>query len=386
MADRNYNLDNHCKSDKKKWWVTGLALVLGGVFLAAACTQGFKTVNPWGWFDKEEQKQEQEDKKDGGILGEEDEANVASPMSFEYRKLAVEEYGDYGIMPLADTAFTLTVSYTAGIAHTATDYAVKWKSGASGQWGNGKTVTDYVTVTPTSDGALTATITVKKAFGEQVEVVVSNRANPSATKTATVDYAKRMTGFTESKWNISDVELPAVYNSADTTSTTTSPIALNVTQKYASVYTVADTFEMTVVGKLNDSFVSAFTAYAKTTNYYKNNATVKAAIDGMSSASLTPDCSTLDFTKFFVVMGGFCSSWRNLTTDATARTAMASLVAGYMGSDSNAWRTPFFVVTFTFTGSYSTFTKNVHFGYSSGAFGSIATSSDMTLNKSGFVA
>lgn len=41
---------------------------------------------------------------------------------------------------------------------------------ASSAWATGKTVTDYVTVTPTANGALTANVECIKDFGEQIKV------------------------------------------------------------------------------------------------------------------------------------------------------------------------------------------------------------------------
>ena len=52
--------------------------------------------------------------------------------------------------------------------------------------------TGLVTVTPTSDGALTATVECLQAFGEQIYVVVASRDYADVTAKCTVDYKKRV--------------------------------------------------------------------------------------------------------------------------------------------------------------------------------------------------
>ena len=82
---------------------------------------------------------------------------------------------------------------------TAANQNVDWSVSfvnPSSSWASGKTVTDYVTVTPISDGALTATVQCLKAFGEQIKITVTSRANEYATAECTVDYARRITDFT----------------------------------------------------------------------------------------------------------------------------------------------------------------------------------------------
>ena len=74
------------------------------------------------------------------------------------------------------------------------DWSVEWKN-ASSAWATGKNVTDYVTVTPKSDGAATATIACKQSFSEQIILTCSSRYAPDTKDTATIDYMKKVTGF-----------------------------------------------------------------------------------------------------------------------------------------------------------------------------------------------
>lgn len=107
-------------------------------------------------------------------------------------KIAPENYGEYGISPMADTAYQLTATITP---ENATNKAVDWTIAfvnAESEWATGKTVTDYVTVTPTADGALTANVECLQAFGEQVRVTVTSRDNTAVKANATVDYTEKL--------------------------------------------------------------------------------------------------------------------------------------------------------------------------------------------------
>ena len=107
-------------------------------------------------------------------------------------KIAPENYDEYGISPMAETAYQLTATITP---ENATNKAVDWTIAfvnAESEWATGKTVTDYVTVTPTADGALTANVECLQAFGEQVRVTVTSRDNTAVKANATVDYTEKL--------------------------------------------------------------------------------------------------------------------------------------------------------------------------------------------------
>ena len=84
--------------------------------------------------------------------------------------------------PLAASA-PKTFSVNLAVTVTPTTAAAKpldWTVdfvNADSEWASGKTVTDYVTVMPTVDGAKTATVTCLKAFGEQIKITVTAREN-----------------------------------------------------------------------------------------------------------------------------------------------------------------------------------------------------------------
>ena len=159
---------------------------------------------------------------DGGAIIGEGESNGIALMSAE---IPVEDFAANGISPMAETAYTLTATITPDNAdNKAVDWSVAFVNPES-EWATGKTVTDYVTVTPTSDGALTANVECKQAFGEQIVVTVVSRDNAEATATCTVDYAAKV------------VSLQMDFQSAT---------SLDGTNSYSSVVSDGGTYDVTM--------------------------------------------------------------------------------------------------------------------------------------------
>ena len=93
----------------------------------------------------------------------------------------------------ADGTITKVLTATvqpATAANVGYTWSVDFKN-ASSAWATGKSVSDYVTVTQDSNNELKATVTCKKAFGEQVVVKIKSKYT-SASATCTVDYMKRV--------------------------------------------------------------------------------------------------------------------------------------------------------------------------------------------------
>jgi hypothetical protein len=107
--------------------------------------------------------------------------------------LLSSEYGDYGVSATAESAYTLTATVTPSDAgNQGVDWSLAW-SNPSATWANGKTVTDYVTVVPTTSGAKTATVSCLQPFGTQIIITATSQDNPNAKATCTVDYAQKVT-------------------------------------------------------------------------------------------------------------------------------------------------------------------------------------------------
>ena len=92
----------------------------------------------------------------------------------------------------SENSFTLTATIKPTIAtNTQIEWGVAWQNANSG-WANGKSVTDYVTVTPTSDGSATARVDCKADFGEKILVTATSRDDESKSATCVCDYRKRL--------------------------------------------------------------------------------------------------------------------------------------------------------------------------------------------------
>ena len=144
--------------------------------------------NSWGKGEQTEVPDEAPADEGGMLVGE----SAGNGISLMSAKIAAADFDEYGISPMAESAQQLTAIVTPA---TATNKAVDWTfywANSSSSWASGKSVTDYLSVTPTSDGALTATVACLGDFGEQIIIKVTSRQNPDASATCTVDYAPRV--------------------------------------------------------------------------------------------------------------------------------------------------------------------------------------------------
>lgn len=114
----------------------------------------------------------------------------------------------------ADDVTSVPVTVTSSNPDERITWSIAFNNPDS-TWATGKTVTDYVTVTPTSDGALTATVAVLQAFQEQIIVTATSRIDTTASVSCTVDYKDRyklVGGF-----NYSSTENEHFFNGYETT-------------------------------------------------------------------------------------------------------------------------------------------------------------------------
>ena len=221
--------------------------------------------NSWGKGEQPEQPDEETPEEEGGMQIGEAEENGISLMSAH---IAPADYEEYGISPMAESAQQLTATVMPENAtNKAVDWAVRFKDPDS-EWAKDKTVTDYVTVTPTEDGALTANVENLKAFGEQIEVVVTSRDNPDASAVCTVDYAARILGATVTFSTLYDTYTPEPYGTGgqptillDTQDGNDKLSATyEITYEY-SPYTVMDDFDVTVTANFNPSYIQKLGEY-----------------------------------------------------------------------------------------------------------------------------
>lgn len=191
----NYNKSN--KGLRAIAVFLAIVLVLAAVVGVIAYFSDWFT--DWSKFQPEQQEEQLPANENGetasGAFVSEGESNGIKMMT---AKIAAADYDEYGISPMAETAYQLRAVLEPSDAYNrAVDWVVAFVNPSSA-WATGKTVTDYVTVTPTSDGALTANVECLKPFGEQIKVTVTSRENNEATADCMVDYVKRLTGATVS--------------------------------------------------------------------------------------------------------------------------------------------------------------------------------------------
>lgn len=242
------------KSNSNKFWTGFLAVLLvlviaGTAALVGVLSDGFKN---WDKFkpDEEQTEQTEETADNGGaIIGE----SVGSGVKVMSAKIAPENYAANGVSAQAETAYTLTATVLPEKAsNKAVDWAVSFVNPSSA-WATGKTVTDYVTVTPTADGALTANVECLQAFGEQIKVTVTSRNNADATATCLVDYAERVSGYT---LTLSNGGVTISSSDPEHTVTSKSSVSISKGEYTKTVGTVEENFTGTYVIRGNASFAA----------------------------------------------------------------------------------------------------------------------------------
>lgn len=135
---------------------------------------GFGT-GRWQIAPKDEPVQEQpgEDEAGGAIVGEGEENGI----SLTSASISPEDFESYGVSPLAETAYTVTI--TPEPADAMDTYT--WTCDN----------TQQIQLSPSSD-TKSCTVSCTGAFGTQATVTVASAVNPDITATVTVDYVKRV--------------------------------------------------------------------------------------------------------------------------------------------------------------------------------------------------
>lgn len=150
----------------------------------------------------------------------------------------------------SEQQITIEATFTpADTTNKAVDWTVSFVNPSSA-WANGKTATDYVTVTATADGSTTANVACKEAFGEQIKITVTSREDSSVTNSVTVDFAKRVVSA-----EIKLTKGGAAANAIDFSSAGVD-YSLSVVPTYG-VGTVEDEFDMTITWKGTDALLNA---------------------------------------------------------------------------------------------------------------------------------
>ena len=192
--------DNHMLSDKRKWRIVFTAIALIIVFLVVMVWSDFFTNwNRYCWpilgghdYDNgicvrcgDEKPADEIEQDKGGLEvadGEERGVNLA------VRLLAVAEYEDYGIMPLAESAYIVkaTVYDEAGLSYEGIQevtFSIAWASTKSDN------VAEYVKL---AQSGTQATLTCLKAFDTKIILTCTSNITPEVKATKNFGYYKRI--------------------------------------------------------------------------------------------------------------------------------------------------------------------------------------------------
>lgn len=177
-------------------------------------------------------------------------ASAGNGIKLMSEAIPVSGYGEYGVMPTADSAYTLTATITpADASNHGVDWSVSW-SNPSSTWANGKSPSSYVTVTPQNSNSKIATVTCLQPFGTQIIITAKSQDNPNVKATCTVDYAQKVTSASLNIGNINvnfGGETEVKYEVSPAVNGMGGVISANVST--SDVYTIAETFTKTVTMK-----------------------------------------------------------------------------------------------------------------------------------------
>lgn len=308
-------MSNNNKQYKKSKVLNGvlgglLALVVaGGVAFVGVLSNGFKNWDNIKPPAQEEPNTPEDDTTKGEASIENGESAGIRLMAM---KIPVAEYKTYGVSVQAETAYTVTATvYPEDAANKKVDWSVAFAN-ANSTWASGKKVTDYVTVTPSADGALTAVVQNVAAFGEQIVVKTTSRDNTAAYATLNVEYLQRTTGYTLTLDGKTYATTGTKANAAKPTFAASQSAAAKVTVNKSSVYTRANTDK-----------AEYFTI--------KPTAAFKTAITnaGLSASALKEYSGNASAT----LSGWFDSTWGTaLYANNTQRNKLISAIKGFSGN------------------------------------------------------
>ncbi len=267
----------------------------------------------------------------GGTEIENFESNGVSLLS---AKLPLSAYAANGIDPQADSAYMLTATIEpADASDKSVDWSVAWKDENS-SFASGKSVTDYVTITPTVDGALTARAVCKQAFGEQIIITVKPRkAIGEVSATCIVNYVQKLLGvgltasfangsktygFTLSTSNLNPtIDFPVFTDGIDWEYglSQSKYCTLHATPELSTVYTKAI--------ELSEDYYPGFQV-AATQDYLNALKAGGCTVHKTADTYKTLDGSYFD-SLFFLHWGTFVSNWSGLLSSLRSNSSKVML-------------------------------------------------------------
>ena len=185
----NNELYEHKRSDTVKWVLTLFAFILVGVMLAGIIL---------GWFDKKdelpvgEEQTEQAAVTDGegNAMDEDTVYPMPEKMSFSAAAFAqpLAQFGEPTGTVTSEQSVDVRIEayvYPESAANKEVDFSVAWGNAPTH---GSEQVTNYLTVTPDSDGSTTATVSCKKSFGDDTIIITVTTREGGYTATCTVSF------------------------------------------------------------------------------------------------------------------------------------------------------------------------------------------------------
>ena len=186
----NNELYEHKRSDTVKWVLTLFAFILVGVMLAGVIL---------GWFDKKEEPPAEEEQTEqaavtdgeGNAMDEDIVYPMPEKMSFSAAAFAQplaqfwEPSGTTVTSPQSVDVRIEAYVYPESAANKAVDFSVAWGNAPTH---GSEQVSNYLTVTPDSDGSTTATVSCKKSFGDDTIIITVTTREGGYTATCTVSF------------------------------------------------------------------------------------------------------------------------------------------------------------------------------------------------------
>ena len=239
---------------EKKKTIKRLSAVLFAVLLLAALVLSVLTKGFTDWQFGKEQPTVNDLNSNIVITPQEGNGGIRLMAEFQPEITGSDDDSDYEGATLTITA---TVSPDNSADNTGLDWSMAFKNPSSG-WATGKTLADYMTLTPSgTDVAGSKTVSVKclKPFGEQVVITATSQDNPAVSASCTADFAQRIESATLKFGDLS-VNLSGDTNVKWELNPNGTGVggATNVASTKSDVYTLAEDFTYTVTLTSNNGF------------------------------------------------------------------------------------------------------------------------------------
>ena len=239
---------------EKNKTIKRLSAVLFAVLLIAALVLSVLTKGFTDWQFGKEQPTVNDLNSNIVITPQEGNGGIRLMAEFQPEITGSDDDSDYEGATLTIMA---TVSPDNSADNTGLDWSMAFKNPSSA-WATGKTLADYMTLTPSgTDAAGSKTVSVKclKPFGEQIVITATSQDNPAVSASCTADFAQRIESATL-KFGDLNVNLGGDTNVKWELNPNGTGVggATNVTSSQSDVYTLAEDFTYTVTLTSNNGF------------------------------------------------------------------------------------------------------------------------------------